>query len=135
MKKTFKILLLMLSLVLILGCSVISAFAEGDTDVETEEAELDFLVKETFRDAEGNLIHVLEDGSMYNSTTKQWILEKKDGIAFETDVSRMLSSLQYMWKGMLCIFVVIVVIIILTVVLNSLCGKIDEKKKLKEENH
>ena len=44
-------------------------------------------------------------------------------------VERFLSSLQYMWQGMLCIFIVIGVIILATVAMN----KIFSKKK--EENN
>ena len=50
-------------------------------------------------------------------------------------VSRFVSSLQYMWQGMLCIFVVIGVIILATVLMNFLGNKAEEKKKLKEENN
>ena len=34
------------------------------------------------------------------------------------DITRFVGSLQYMWKGMLCIFIVIGVIILLTYMLN-----------------
>ena len=47
---------------------------------------------------------------------------------------RFLASLQYMWQGMLCIFIVIGVIILTTILMNSICVKLDEKKKKKEEN-
>ena len=47
-------------------------------------------------------------------------------------VSRFLDSLQYMWKGMLCIFIVIGVIILSTVMMNLVCNKAEEKKKLRE---
>ena len=49
------------------------------------------------------------------------------------DFNRFLSSLQYMWKGMLCIFVVIAVIILSVYVLNGVFGKLDAKKKEKEQ--
>ncbi len=54
-----------------------------------------------------------------------------------SDISfdRFFNSLQYMWKGMFGIFIVIGVIILATVLLNSLCVKMDEKKKQKEENN
>ena len=48
-------------------------------------------------------------------------------------IDRFLSSLQYMWKGMLCIFVVIGAIILATILINALCNKSEEKKKLREE--
>lgn len=50
------------------------------------------------------------------------------------NVSNLLTSLQYMWQGMLCIFIVIGVIILTTILMNSICVKLDEKKKKKEEN-
>ncbi|MBQ8850633.1 MAG: OadG family protein [Clostridia bacterium] len=49
------------------------------------------------------------------------------------DMSRFVFSLQYMWKGMLCIFVVIAVIILVVYALNFFIGKIDKKKQLKEQ--
>ena len=49
------------------------------------------------------------------------------------DFNRFLESLQYMWKGMLCIFIVMAVIILSVYVLNAIFGKMDEKKKLKEQ--
>ena len=45
---------------------------------------------------------------------------------------RFLFSLQYMWKGMLCIFIVIGVIILATVAMNSIFAKLADKKKEKE---
>lgn len=49
------------------------------------------------------------------------------------DFNRFFDSLQYMWKGMLCIFVVIGVIILATYVLNRIFAKRDAQKKAKEE--
>ena len=45
---------------------------------------------------------------------------------------RFLFSLQYMWKGMLCIFIVIAVIILSVVIMNSVNAKVQERKELKE---
>ena len=45
------------------------------------------------------------------------------------NVERFLGSLQYMWKGMVCIFVVIGVIILSIVVMNSITKKMADKKK------
>ncbi len=47
------------------------------------------------------------------------------------NVSRFLFSLQYMWQGMLSIFLVIFVIIMSVVVMNKLTNR---AKKNKEEN-
>jgi predicted Na+-dependent transporter len=48
-------------------------------------------------------------------------------------VDRFISSLQYMWKGMLCIFVVIGVIILSVYFIGYLTAKAEERKKAKEE--
>ncbi len=48
------------------------------------------------------------------------------------NVNRFLFSLQYMWKGMLCIFIVIAVIILAIYAMNKIFGSIDAKKKAKE---
>lgn len=45
---------------------------------------------------------------------------------------RFLFSLQYMWQGMLCIFIVIAVIILSVVIMNSISAKAQERKELKE---
>ena len=45
---------------------------------------------------------------------------------------RFLFSLQYMWKGMLCIFIVIAVIILSVVIMNSVNAKLHERKELKD---
>ena len=42
---------------------------------------------------------------------------------------RFLFSLQYMWKGMLCIFIVIAVIILSIVVMNAITNKATKKDK------
>ena len=49
------------------------------------------------------------------------------------NLDRFLFSLQYMWKGMLCIFVVIGVIILFIVGLNKVMMGLEAKKKAKEE--
>ena len=48
-------------------------------------------------------------------------------------IDRFISSLQYMWKGMLCIFVVIGVIILFIVGLNKIMTALEAKKKAREE--
>ena len=49
------------------------------------------------------------------------------------NVDRFLFSLQYMWKGMLCIFVVIGVIIIAINVMNSITNKMASKQKADDD--
>ena len=48
------------------------------------------------------------------------------------NVNRFLFSLQYMWQGMLCIFIVIAVIILSVVIMNTISAKAQERKELKE---
>ena len=50
------------------------------------------------------------------------------------NIDRFLFSLQYMWKGMLCIFIVIGVIILFIYGMNKLMNSIAARKKAKEEN-
>ena len=49
------------------------------------------------------------------------------------NLDRFLFSLQYMWKGMLCIFVVIGVIILAVFLMNFISSKAQERKKVSEE--
>ena len=44
------------------------------------------------------------------------------------NVDRFLFSLQYMWKGMLCIFVVIAVIILSILIIGKLSSKAPKEK-------
>ena len=48
-------------------------------------------------------------------------------------IDRFLFSLQYMWKGMLCIFIVIGVIILSIIGMNKAMSALAERKKAKEE--
>lgn len=50
------------------------------------------------------------------------------------NIDRFMFSLQYMWKGMLCIFIVIAVIILFIFGMNKIMTSIAEKKKAKEES-
>lgn len=45
---------------------------------------------------------------------------------------RFLSSLQYMWQGMLCIFIVIAAIIISVFLMNFISSKAKARKELKK---
>ena len=62
--------------------------------------------------------------------------EAESTIGFNIDFARFTNSLQYMWKGMLCIFIVIGVIILITWTLNKAINAIAEAKAAKdnEEN-
>ena len=45
---------------------------------------------------------------------------------------RFLSSLQYMWQGMLCIFIVIAAIIVSVFLMNFISSKAKARKELKK---
>lgn len=49
------------------------------------------------------------------------------------NLDRFIFSLQYMWKGMLGIFIVIAVIILAVVLMNFCSAKIEERKAAAEE--
>ena len=46
------------------------------------------------------------------------------------NIDRLLFSLQYMWKGMLCIFIVIAVIILSVVIMNFFSAQAQEAREL-----
>ena len=50
-------------------------------------------------------------------------------------LDRFISSLQYMWQGMLCIFVVMAVIILSVYLIGYFSAKAEERKKLAEEEN
>ena len=57
-------------------------------------------------------------------------------IEINFDISRFVNSLQYMWKGMLCIFIVIGVIVLITYFFNRFVNYLafaSEKKKDEEQ--
>ena len=50
------------------------------------------------------------------------------------NLDRFIFSLQYLWKGMLCIFIVIAVIILSIFLINFLTNRIGNGKKAKKDN-
>lgn len=48
---------------------------------------------------------------------------------------RFLFSLQYMWKGMLCIFIVIAVVILSVVIMNKVTDGVAAAKERKEQQN
>ncbi len=48
-------------------------------------------------------------------------------------ITRLLESLEYMWQGMLCIFIVIIVIMIAVYAMGAISAKSAERKALKEQ--
>ena len=61
--------------------------------------------------------------------------EKNMNIFNDFNFDRFLFSLQYMWQGMLCIFIVIAVIILSVVIMNSISAKAQARKELEEREN
>ena len=61
--------------------------------------------------------------------------DKNMNIFNDFNFDRFLFSLQYMWQGMLCIFIVIAVIILSVVVMNTISAKAQARKKLEESDN
>ncbi len=101
MKKSTKVITLILMLVLTFSVFAISAFA-------AESAE----------DIAKDIVDELEK-------------EATNKIEVDFDAGRFVDSLQYMWKGMLCIFIVIGAIILSIYGLNKAINSIEAKKNSK----
>ena len=117
MKRFTKILVLLLMLVTVFTLAALPAFAEGDPTVTTPG---------TTENAGDQLT-----GEGGEETT-----EEVKKIDISVNFARFTDSLQYMWKGMLCIFIVIGVIITVTWSLNKVVNRIveiNEAKKNEEE--
>ena len=129
MKNTFKILLLIVSLILMLSISIAPAFAE---EASAENAKN--VLVETYTDEEENVILVFEDGRKYNATINEWIVEVEDnGMRISFNTENAITSLNYMWQGMLCIFIVIGVIILFVYLLNFCSERAEVMKQIKAE--
>jgi hypothetical protein len=61
--------------------------------------------------------------------------DKNMNIFNDFSFDRFLFSLQYMWQGMLCIFIVIAVIILSVVIMNSISAKAQARKELEESEN
>ena len=61
--------------------------------------------------------------------------DKNMNIFNDFNFDRFLFSLQYMWQGMLCIFIVISVIILSVVIMNSISAKAQARKELEESEN
>ena len=100
MKKSTKIITLLLSLILTFSVFALSAFASESTES----------VNEAVNEATSNKIEI------------------------DFNFDRFVDSLQYMWKGMLCIFIVIGAIILSIYVLNKAMNALEAKKKNESES-
>ena len=111
--KFSKIFALLLIMMIIVSTLSVTAFATADS------AE-DLTVGETVTEGEN------ESGESEGGAKP---------IEINFDISRFVNSLQYMWKGMLCIFIVIGVIVLITYFFNRFVNYLafaSEKKKDEE---
>ncbi|MBR2650740.1 MAG: hypothetical protein IKD45_03690 [Clostridia bacterium] len=82
-------------------------------------------------------LSVFADEPIADTTVAEGATEEAaKGIEISINFPRFVNSLQYMWKGMLCIFIVIGVIILITYALNRVVNYVafakEEKEKFKE---
>ena len=105
MKRFFKLFLVILSLAMVIGVS--AAFSASAEDTENDS------------------VAVVEDIEVSDIAEKG---EDSD-MTLKIDPDNMISSLQYMWKGMLCIFVVIGVIILSVYFMGFVFSKFEAKKE------
>ena len=131
MKNVFKIFLLAISLMLILSVSVVPILAAEAAPTENDT------VVGSYIDSEDNMIIVFADGRQYNVTEGEWSsANEEEGMNIKFNPDNMLDSLQYMWKGMLCIFVVIGVIILSVYLMGYVSAKAEERQQADiEENN
>ena len=61
--------------------------------------------------------------------------DKNMNIFNDFNFDRFLFSLQYMWQGMLCIFIVISVIILSVVIMNTISAKAQARKELEDSEN
>ena len=61
--------------------------------------------------------------------------DKNMNIFNDFNFDHFLFSLQYMWQGMLCIFIVIAVIILSVVIMNTISAKAQARKELEESEN
>ena len=61
--------------------------------------------------------------------------DKNMNIFNDFNFDRFLFSLQDMWQGMLCIFIVIAVIILSVVIMNTISAKAQARKELEESEN
>ena len=98
MKKSVRILSLLLALILMLSAFTVCAFASGEPDSSASESESE--------EAAGEM--------------------KPIEVKFTTE--NFLEALNYLWQGMLCIFIVIGVLVLVTYALNKITNTIANKK-------
>ena len=98
MKKSVRILSLLLALILVLSAFTVCAFASGEPDSSASKSESEEAAEEM----------------------------KPIEVKFTTE--NFLEALNYLWQGMLCIFIVIGVLVLVTYALNKITNTIASKK-------
>ena len=98
MKKSVRILSLLLALILVLSAFTVCAFASGEPESSASESESEAAAEEM----------------------------KPIEVKFTTE--NFLEALNYLWQGMLCIFIVIGVLVLVTYALNKITNTIANKK-------
>jgi len=122
MKRFTKILVLLLMLVTVFTLAALPAFA-SEAPLNEGAVSGDNTGDNTAGNEGGN-----EGGDNVPAP------ESNKGIGINVDFSRFVNSLQYMWKGMLCIFIVIGVIIAVTWALNKTVNRIVDARSAKENS-
>lgn len=125
MKSLKKFAILLFVAVMMFSVFATVSFAnENESQVE---------VKSSYVNEHGELIVVLKDGTKINLGVNPEIVDGDANISINPDGSRFVNSLQYMWKGMLCIFIVIGVLILSIYALNKASNAIANRKSENNE--
>ena len=154
MKSVKKLLVLLFATVMIFSVFATAAFAAEKTEEKkvtesyvNENGELIIVLDDKteintgiqpgvkiYRDDEHQLIVELEDGTKLNLGVKPEIVDTDANITINPNGSRFVDSLQYMWKGMLCIFIVIGVLILSIYGLNKASNAIANRNAQSGDN-
>ena len=98
-----------------------------------DESENPAEVESSYVNEHGELIVVLKDGTKLNLGVRPEIVDGDADISINPNGARFVDSLQYMWKGMLCIFIVIGVLILSIYGLNKASNAIANRKSENNE--
>ena len=125
--KSFKKIAVLL-FVAVMMFSVFATVAFADESENTTEVESSYV------NEHGELIVVLTNGTKINLGVNPEIVDADANISINPNGERFVDSLQYMWKGMLCIFIVIGILILSIYGLNKASNAIANRnyQELKE---
>ena len=126
MKSLKKFAILLFVAVMMFSVFATVSFAnENESQVEVESS---------YVNEHGELIVVLKDGTKINLGVNPEIVDGDANISINPNGSRFVDSLQYMWKGMLCIFIVIGILILSIYGLNKASNAIANRKSENSDN-